>query len=180
MNIARVLRFIARHKLHDGIPVSLAPLRDLYDVRYVPFSPALMGMAFVTRHHKLIAINRNLPRDEQRYALAHEAAHIILRHPNSLYLRKVGDWWENRQEQETDFCASVMVVPLDSLCDMSLDGYTTEQIAAICDVPVRMVDIRLQLGNYLKARGGDFKERNKAIKKEESCSRKAYSVSSVW
>lgn len=79
---------IRKHRLRDSIPVNLSIMQDLFDVRYLPFSPATLGFAF----EHVIGVNANLHPFQQRMVLVHEAVHLWLHHPNALFLCRLGDW----------------------------------------------------------------------------------------
>lgn len=137
--------FIREHGLHGSAPVDLGALYDLYEVRLLPLSPATMGAAFANEAGGCIGINASLSDWEQRMVLAHEASHLILRHPNSLFLCQMNDWYYYKLEMEAQRAAALMLLCTHKLLEMALESATLAEMAAAFRVPPELVELRLKM-----------------------------------
>jgi len=145
INLELVGAFVRERGLHKSAPVDLGPLYDLYEVRILPFSPAILGMAYANGDVGGIGINASLSDWEQRMVLAHEASHLILRHPNSLFLCQMNDWYYYKLEMEAQRAAALMLLCTHKLLEMALESATLQEMAAAFRVPPELVELRLKM-----------------------------------
>lgn len=90
---------------------------------------------------RIIAVNgRHHPR-RQRFTLAHELAHVLLRHPPeercSIAARAVFN-------READLCASHLLIPADLLREFTARGAGLVPLALLFDVSLEALGRRLQ------------------------------------
>lgn len=137
----KIKRFISANELHRSIPVRLRSVVADYDLEVLPASCNVIGFSV----GNLIAINEKLPRLERRATIAHEIAHRVLRHPNSLFLEQLGPWWYSRFELEAQEGAAMMLVPLRPLLLFASDGWTIAEISRQFSVPEEMARLRLRM-----------------------------------
>jgi Zn-dependent peptidase ImmA (M78 family) len=145
---ARLAGFVSRHKLHaKDIPISLTSLSDIYDIRYVPLSPGVLGFGFFARGLRIVGVNADQPLYVQRMALAHEVSHHILRHPNSMFLCRADSWQYNHLELRAQHAASAMLIPFSRLMCYLTSGATISEMAEAFQVPEELVRIRCHLAD---------------------------------
>jgi len=104
-----------------------------------------------------IVINPSHSRGRQASTLAHELAHVILKHApaqvtvSSTGLLLLSDYSDN-DEEEADWLAAAVLLPRDILFEKRQHGKTTPQIAAemgvsleLCEWRIRMTGVDLQI-----------------------------------
>ncbi|MCL4371095.1 MAG: ImmA/IrrE family metallo-endopeptidase [Chloroflexi bacterium] len=138
-------RFIVAHDLHRHVPVDLGPLRELAPVKFLRLSEGTLGGAFANEVGCVIGINRSLGRDERRMTFCHELAHLILEHPNSLWLCRIDGWWYSRYERQAQQAAALMLIPFEPLRRRLLAGYAVEAVAGAFRVPRSLVELRVAM-----------------------------------
>ena len=139
-----IYQFVRAYRLHECIPVDLAPLYDVYDVRLVDFSKAILGFCYASKHHTVIGINANLHPYMQRAVLCHEIAHHLLKHPNSLYLRSINESRYRHLEARAQEAAAIMLVPVRSLQLVGLNS-SVAQLEDYFEVPAELIDLRSRM-----------------------------------
>ncbi len=128
----------------SSYPVDLSPIYDLFTVRYLPLSTALLGFGYRGDPESLIGVNANLDRPAQRMALCHEAAHLLLRHPNSLYLCRLNDWLYFQYEMIAQETAASILLPREPLLALAMEGASYGELAEAFQVPEILVRLRLR------------------------------------
>lgn len=132
---------IHRHRLHTSLPVDLSPILDRFDIRKHNFTPMTMGFVLVRPTQMHMGINKTLPIEKQRMAIAHEAAHIIANQPHQFYVCKTSDWSRDEHEREAQLIAACLLVPL-RVIETGYRVNTAPQIASVLKVPPDLVDLR--------------------------------------
>jgi Zn-dependent peptidase ImmA (M78 family) len=121
--------------------------------------------ALTLREGNTIAIVMNTSHVLTRQAndLAHELAHIDLRHvPNRVEVSTTGllllSDYSDEQEQEADWYAGALLLPRDALAAARRHRKTVEQIAqhfrvskALCEWRIRMTGVEIQLNRARRA-----------------------------
>lgn len=138
-------RFIAEHRLHNCVPVDVQIIGDLWDVRIVQLDEGLQGMAVWSGKVGAIAVSADLDELARRAALCHEAGHIILDHPNSLYLCRLNEWLHSRYEREAQQAAAMILLPRAAVLQAAVDGATPTEMAGLFRVPLGLVEMRLEM-----------------------------------
>jgi hypothetical protein len=153
---------ITAHRLHDHPlhPVPIDRAIEKYPIRYVAQLPGNL-MALIVRwkrgeqDHVGIMFNAILQNPDQsarrRHAAAHELAHDLCDHKGSLLymqgtsedLSRCGSVLGQRQEQECEYVAAYLLVPMLALFEA--EGETIESAAASLDVPPHLVALRLNI-----------------------------------
>lgn len=131
--------------MHASAPVDLQPIADLYDIQHLPLSATTMGAAFVNEVGGVIGVNASLHPYEQRMVIAHEFSHILLRHPNSLFLCRLNDWWYYHLEMEAQRAAAAILLPAGQLATMALEGASEEELQDAFRVPADLIRLRLKM-----------------------------------
>lgn len=137
--------FIRAHDLHRFLPVDLRPLRELVDVRFLSLSSGTMGTAFANEAGAVIGINRGLGRDERRMVFVHELAHLLLEHPNSLWLCSFDGWFYSRYERQAQQAAALMLIPFEPLYRRLLDGFSLQSLTATFRSPQVLIETRIEM-----------------------------------
>ena len=132
---------VNRHRLHTRLPVELGPLLDRFEIRKHNFTPMTMGFAFVRPKSMHIGINKNLKIDEQRMAIAHEAAHIIANQEGQLFVCRTSDWSRDRDEREAQLIAACLLIPLRVVAENYYPG-AAPQLARALKVPADLIELR--------------------------------------
>ncbi len=145
MTYPTVAEIAARKLLDSGnLPVDLAAIctKQEGDIRYMRLGKY---RAFYIYYHSapLIVVNRSLPVEQQRYGIARELGHMMLKHgPVKIVDRKPLPRPRGEVEQAKAFA-------LDLLMPKKLlhaHGWLTpERIAEICAVPVEMAMVKAGL-----------------------------------
>lgn len=138
-------QFVRTHRLHESIPVDLAPLYDAYDVRLVDFSKAILGFCYASKQHTVIGINAHLHPYVQRAVLCHEIAHHLLKHPNSLYLRSINGSRYRHLEARAQEAAAIMLVPVRSLQLIGLSSSSAAELEDYFQVPAELIELRSRM-----------------------------------
>jgi len=144
-DIELIHQFVQAHRLHESIPVDLAPLYDIYDVREVDFSNAIQGFCYASKRHTVIGINAHLHPYMRRAVLCHEVAHDLLRHPNSLYLRSVNESRYRYLEARAQQGAAVMLVPDRLLRLIDAHSISIPKLENYLQVPAELIELRLKM-----------------------------------
>ncbi len=131
------------------MPVDLAVIHDLYDVEYLRMPEELLGFAFATKKTQVVKVNERLHRFGQRMVLAHEISHLLLGHPNALYLCEVGDWWYSRIEVEAQKGAAILLIPEKPLVEMARRGYSVREMQDFFEVPGELIELGLRMANRI-------------------------------
>ena len=138
-------QLIQEQDLHAALPVDLGFLRDAFDVVYLPFSGSTMGFAFAGESVSVIGINAGLHPYQQRMVLAHEATHLLCRHPNSFYLCNLDDWFYLQWEWEAQRQAARLLIPRRPLLSLAIEGATVRDLQEAFRVPADLVELRLKM-----------------------------------
>lgn len=85
----------------------------------------------VSTRQKLIGINAHHHRHRQRFSVAHEIAHILLRHPAESHcsIREIA-----RYNAEADSCAGEILIPGELLVPLLKKGWSVDLLADRFDV----------------------------------------------
>lgn len=142
-----IQRFIERWQLHDNpryclpVPILQAARDEGWTVRYVEGLFPLYGFAAVRGHKRLMGINAEVARPYQRMAIAHELGHVLNGDEAGLHLCNEWEWMYNKQEREASKIAARLLIP-----DGAFHLYDTiADLAAACDVPQLLVELRLEV-----------------------------------
>jgi len=146
--------FIARHNLHNSVPVAIERAVDAEGIflRFTSGLNPVLAYAVALGPVRRITVNANLSSPMRRLAVAHELAHLLL---DDLAVAHfwTGDtspftqWIAAKTERRANLAAARLLIPPDFLCG-EYEDYTA--IAAACDVPpwlVEMVAEREPLGS---------------------------------
>ena len=129
------------------LPIELSPLQELFvpvnadtaDTGVLAFAVSPRGDALPTKRDPAhVVIDRNLPEPERRLCFAHEVGHVIGNHIGSLRSLQVNEWFHDKNEREAWEVAAELLVPLEVFM---VEGRTTEEIAALCEVPLWLVEL---------------------------------------
>jgi Zn-dependent peptidase ImmA (M78 family) len=135
---------IGRYDLHATAPVDLAPIRDLYTVQFVSLSSHTLGCAYIGDPESAIIVNSNLNPYQQRMVLAHEASHILLRHPASFHLCQLAEWLYVRYEQVAQQGAARILISRSRLADLAVKGATVQEMSWYFQAPEVLIEMRLR------------------------------------
>ena len=132
---------IHRYRLHMRLPVDISPLLDRFEIRKHNFTPMTMGYTLVRPKQLYMGINKNLDFGWQRMAHAHEAAHIIAKQSQPLFVCKTNGWSRDPDEREAQLIAACLLVPLRVVAENYRVGIAHE-LARALKVPADLVDLR--------------------------------------
>lgn len=129
-----------RGRLRAPIPVEeLITAEGFGIVRLGGIRDAVAGLVSVP--DRIIAVNGRHHPHRQRFSLAHELAHILLRHPPEERCSALACRAFNR---EADLCASHLLMPPGILRGMLAKGASPASLALLFDVSLEAVDRRLR------------------------------------
>lgn len=140
-----IQRMVERWDLHTSIayalpvPIAQVARNEGWTVRYVEGLYPLYGFAAVRGYKRLMGINADVARAYQRMAIAHEMGHVLNGDASSLHFCSEWEWLYNKQERRASEVAAAILIPDAALRELA----TIDEIAAMCDVPVELVEIRV-------------------------------------
>ena len=132
------------------IPVSMTKICRSCGIRLMYASRFVINSCYMTDPYNgevLIIVNEDLPLVQQRFNVAHELGHIVLKHHHRVWLEPGKIWYMRSPifEEEADAFASELLMP-DSLLN-SMCRLTPEGLADLCDVSIKKARARLNKGN---------------------------------
>lgn len=140
----RIISLIDTYGLHNTIPVKLAPLEDLFPVRYEPIRRILGvdGMVisppdpYVTpRNRARVVLDNGLNDHKERLIYAHEIGHAISGHVGGFASLDMDPWFRAKHEREAWEAGAALLIPLHA---MHGDVW---RISQVCHVPRFMVQL---------------------------------------
>lgn len=146
----RVRALIDSYDLHgDGVPVRLSRVEDVYVPWREDLDPIGVAAYSIPSKHGQptamspahVVINSAADRIDQRLLFAHEIGHVLCEHPGSLPHLDLGEWWHERDEREAWEVAAYLLIPSQVIWHYG----ETVLIAAACEVPRWLVDLRAKL-----------------------------------
>lgn len=101
--------------------------------------------------HRIIFFDDRMPRQRQRFSVAHEIGHILLHSPKgaTVYNREPSPN-DNPVEAEANIFASRLLAPLCVLHYM--DVQSAEEIAELCDISITAAKIRFERLQFIRKR----------------------------
>lgn len=132
-----------RHQLDRTVPVLIwhVALAQGWHLRYAEGMGTIHAISVVYRGMKVIQVNADLPVPYQRFAIAHELAHVLCDHVSLVQLcnGSAVDWLDRRQERQADLVVAHLLIP-----EWCLHVYEHPlAIATAADVPVEVVTLHL-------------------------------------
>jgi len=151
---------ISRYNLHTSrlalpVPIRLIARAEGWRVWYREGLWPLYAFAVVDGPIRLMVVNACLSDEYQRWAIAHEMAHALngdgSLHPHLCAANgPLAPWTTRRMEQQADQFAARLLIP-DWIIDET--GGDIAEIAAACEVPPRLVELRLAGLNKRRGHG---------------------------
>lgn len=151
---ASVHSLIAEYGLHeyldgDDARVNLAPLEMMFPIRRDDLDEFdLAGLVLLPDGGELapenparVTIHDALDDSTARLIYAHEIGHAVLGHEGSLRLSEMDTWFSDRAEREAWQVAAQLLIPHQVLWLSAQQGWSLDQVAAICDVPLWLVEM---------------------------------------
>lgn len=141
-----VRELIARYDLHRGmlpVPVRQVARDEGWIVQYGEIAPAY-GYAVTQGMVRVMVINEAVSPAYQRFAIAHEMAHLLADDPGHVHLCQPNTsgferWLRSRDEHRASLLAANLLIPTDAI----QPDIPVEEIAATCGAPVELVRLRL-------------------------------------
>ncbi len=140
-----IAQLIERRELHANLALCLpVPIRHVardegWDLYYRDDMTTLYGFAIVNGPVKVMTINGEIGRPWQRHAIAHEMGHLLNGDPGSIHLCHQWPWLAEKTERRASIAAGKLLIPDAAIHEMS----TMAEIAAYCDVPMALVELRI-------------------------------------
>ena len=140
MNAAAKL--VKKHRTRD--PFRIAADRNII-VLLDDLGNTVRGYYLVFKRQKRIHIKSRLTEEEQRVVCAHELGHDIL-HPgiNTPFLKHYTYLCTQKSEIEANTFAAYLLISDDALIESKENRYTIKQLAALCEVPEELVELRIK------------------------------------
>lgn len=140
-----LIRLVERWDLHSPsiyclpVPIAQVARNEGWTLRYVDGLYPLYGFAAVRPSGRLMGINAEVSRPYQRMAIGHEIGHVLNGDQARLHLCSEWEWLYGRQERAATMIAARILIP-----DIALrEGRSISEIAALCDVPTELVELRI-------------------------------------
>lgn len=141
----RVKETIALYDVHATLPVPIRQLaRDAgWDVRFRERMGHILAWATHEDNLPVMGINASISTIYQRYAMGHEIGHELAGHLSSGDTRTLTSILRPHDIDEAvaDASAALLLVPAYALDDFD----TVHAVARACEVPRRLVELRLSL-----------------------------------
>lgn len=136
-----------KFNLSDTLPVPLTHISQLNDIN-IHLSPLKNIAAYYMEQdgRRIIVVNKHTRRTRQRFSVAHEIGHVVLRHGAIRFMMNGyhggrPEW----QETQANAFAAELLIPKLALARMG--AMTPRQIAQLCGVSMEAATIRAeQLG----------------------------------
>lgn len=134
----KVANIVDKHK--TNCPYKLAESLNVHVILW-NLHEEIDGVYQYTKRNKFLYINNNLDENSQRFICAHELGHAILHSKVSTPFMRSNTWFSvDRIEVEANTFAAELLISDDSL--RICHNYTIEQIAALHNVPVELVELK--------------------------------------
>ena len=128
-------------EVEPPIPVeSLASSLGFQVVRLFTVADEFSGL--VSPRHKLIGVNGNHHRHRQRFTVAHEIAHILLKHPaeSRCSMKEIALY-----NIEADVCASELLIPQSLIAGWLRKTSQIPFLARLFDVSEEVIERKMRL-----------------------------------
>lgn len=128
------------------IPVILTPILVTFGISYflTSFLPPVIGLAH-SGPPNLIMVDKRLTRSERRSTAAHECYHVLSHRGNHFFMERhsLQNVYIGRQEREADLFAAYYLIPEWGLQQVKEYWDDMYWLAEHFDVPVGLVELRL-------------------------------------
>lgn len=140
-----IARYGLHHRLALPVPIRQIARNEGWHITYRERLFPLYAFAVIEGPVRLIVVNSDVSDAHQRMAIAHEMGHVLNGDP-AVYpflcaaSGPLAPWTTRRMEQQADQFAARLLIP-DWIIDET--GGDIAEIAAACEVPASLVEIRL-------------------------------------
>lgn len=104
---------------------------------------SISGMYKYINRNKTIFLNENLNEYEQRFVLAHEIGHAILHTKSSCFFSNTLNN-KLKTEYQANLFAAELLIDLNKIDKLYLQGYSIKQLAAYYNVPVELIEFKFK------------------------------------
>lgn len=104
---------------------------------------SISGMYKYINRNKTIFLNENLNEYEQRFVLAHEIGHAILHTKSSCFFSNTLNN-KLKTEYQANLFAAELLIDLNEIDKLYLQGYSIKQLAAYYNVPVELIEFKFK------------------------------------
>ncbi len=104
---------------------------------------SISGMYKYINRNKTIFLNENLNEYEQRFVLAHEIGHAILHTKSSCFFSNTLNN-KLKIEYQANLFAAELLIDLNEIDKLYLQGYSIKQLAAYYNVPVELIEFKFK------------------------------------
>lgn len=147
--IRKITQEILSSSKQKSAPVNLQSILNLYDlsVEKIPFPPDLMSKMNIGHisglmdfDNSVLFLNDEDSYTRQRFTIAHEIGHVVLKHPKTI----PGKHSESRFEKDANTFAAELIMPYDWLrIDLSLPSANFKNIARKYLVSSKALEVRI-------------------------------------
>lgn len=149
-----IAQLIERRGIHANLSLCLpVPIRQVardegWDIYFHEGMSNLYGVGVVNGPVRLMYINADVSTSWQRHAIAHEMGHFINDDPGTIHLCHQWPWLANKTERRASIVAGRILIPDAALTEFA----TIDEIAAACNVPSDLVELRIETSGILGSR----------------------------
>lgn len=114
------------------------------------------GYSFILQGKPFIFVNQNIPKDQQRFACAHELGHILLGHVGKHKLvNREPSPYDNAVEQQANSFATRLLAPACVLHELGI--LDAKSIAETCGISIKAAEFRAKRIKELEERDKLFR-----------------------
>lgn len=146
----RVSALIEDSQIHAaGAPVDVVPLHRWFVpvVRHFADRRVRGGLVWPVdgdiseRNPARVLLSDRLSDSNRRLYYAHEIGHAFCCHQGTYTVLSLDNALNDRQERQAWEIAAELLIPTEMVFESIFDGRSSEEIAAICEVPPRLVEL---------------------------------------
>ncbi len=126
------------NKFHTRNPFEIA---DYLGIIYQIGDIGCDGCYMYLKKHRYIFLSQDLNDQMLRVVMAHELEHAILHRRENCYFIRHETFLSNSKIEKEANCFAAELLISDSLCK-EYEGFTMENLAAIAEVPVKLMDFK--------------------------------------
>lgn len=136
---------VKKYKTRD--PYELCSALNIV-LKKVELHHEINGIYQYEKKNQFIYINQSLPEELQRVICSHELGHARLhKRVNSIFIKNHTIYNKNKIERAANLFAAHLIIPDEML---SFNGQTINEIANELNVPVELLQLKLEGSNFFK------------------------------
>lgn len=121
-----------------NITLIIAPLNSIW------------GMYKYIKRNKTIFLNSELDDYQKRFVLSHELGHAVMHTKSSCFFTNTLENNKLKKEYEANMFAATLLIDLNNIDELYLQGYSINQLASYYKVPSELIEFRFKENKKMK------------------------------